>query len=236
MTDGDSWQRDKAALLERLAIDGGQGAPATSRPSLSPEQAAAEIRRLTPRYREWLNRHGFDGADDGSRHNQTVIARYMARYRLGLAERGLCLFGLNGRGKTWAMSRFALWSRCSDFWTASQIVDDAKHRGTILADLERPRQHLIGGETVWPDCIIDEIGAESRLVDYGHAEELIARLVASRDRLYTESGMLMHATSNLAEVDFRERYGERTWSRLNGMCWIVQFQGEDRRMQQQEGR
>lgn len=232
---GNDWQRDKAALLERLAVDGGQGAPAATGPAMSPAQAEAEIRRLTPRYREWLHRHGFDAGDAGSGHNQAVMARYMARYRLGLAEKGLCLVGMCGRGKTWAMSRFALWSRCSDFWTASDVVADDKRHGTILADLERPRRHLLGGESIWPDCIIDDLGAEPRRVDYGQAEELMARLIASRERLYVECGARLHVTTNLEERGIIERYGERTWSRINGICWIVQFQGDDRRMTKQEG-
>lgn len=81
-----------------------------------------------------------------------------------------------------------------------------------------------------PDIILDDIGAEHSVNEYGvHKEEFadfVVRWHAQWER--GEKGRLI-ITTNLKEHEFERRYGGRVVSRLKDLCYTARFQGADKR-------
>jgi len=81
----------------------------------------------------------------------------------------------------------------------------------------------------WTDghnICIDDIGAEGVTHEYGAKDDVIKTVIAHREG--RQDG-LTHVTTNLDSTAIRERYGDRTLSRLLGMCKPHRMTGENRR-------
>jgi len=81
----------------------------------------------------------------------------------------------------------------------------------------------------WTDghnICIDDIGAEGITHEYGAKDDIIKTVIAHREG--RQDG-LTHVTTNLDSTAIRERYGDRTLSRLLGMCRPHRMTGENRR-------
>jgi len=74
--------------------------------------------------------------------------------------------------------------------------------------------------------ILDDLGAELRLNDYGNKVELLSLVIEHRARL---RDVQTHITTNLSAKGIRERYGDRILDRINGMCKAVKFVGRSLR-------
>jgi len=75
--------------------------------------------------------------------------------------------------------------------------------------------------------IIDDLGSERKAVEFGAKDELMRTVIAWRAERTTAT---THVTTNLSGVHIAERYGERTLSRLLGMCKPFELTGPDRRI------
>nr|WP_314638702.1 ATP-binding protein [uncultured Olsenella sp.] len=145
-------------------------------------------------------------------------------YRMAVAGRGSYLWGLPGRGKTYAAAccvRLALAEgRHARLVTASKLLDGAKaaYDGGDRHALER-------ASSVWL-LALDDLGAE-RPTEW--AMETLTGLVDAR----TASGLPTVVTSNYSLGQLRDRWGgmpgARVASRLAGACHRVEFGGPDRR-------
>ena len=130
----------------------------------------------------------------------------------GLLCRGTC-----GLGKTVICSRLMpliLNHYCRQIVPVYEAVELGKRADEILA------KHLM---------VIDDVGMESPLVEYGNRRDIFSELVYKAEN----DGKLLIITTNLpytgGTVNMATRYGVRTVSRLRGMVKTVTFRGEDMR-------
>lgn len=74
------------------------------------------------------------------------------------------------------------------------------------------------------ELVLDDLGAEPRIVDYGTRCELLDCIIGLRE----STAARIHVTTNLSPADFRERYGNRNVDRLGFSSWVL-FNGEPMR-------
>jgi len=80
------------------------------------------------------------------------------------------------------------------------------------------------------ELMIDDIGTESILNDFGNVADVVAEAIDTRYNLWLHEGHLAHFTTNLTMDEIEQRYDSRTRSRLSEMCVMVVFAGHDRRI------
>lgn len=73
--------------------------------------------------------------------------------------------------------------------------------------------------------IIDELGVESMVNDYGEKFEGFNRVINAAERYLRP----LSISTNLTKEELLLRYGERTFDRLSHLCLIVKFKGESLR-------
>ena len=75
------------------------------------------------------------------------------------------------------------------------------------------------------DIVIDDLGAEPMVSEYGAKEDVLKAVIAHREPLKFRT----HITTNLTAEQIAKRYGDRTLSRLIGMCRAFKLTGPDMR-------
>jgi DNA replication protein DnaC len=131
--------------------------------------------------------------------------------RVILSGRGVMLSGFAGRGKTFLI-------RCMGIriYDCKEICEYGLSR--ISSWYEWTDGHAV--------CI-DDIGSEHVVSEYGSKDELVRAIVAHRS---DHQRATTHVTTNLPSTDIVDRYGDRTLSRLVGMCVPFKITGDDWRM------
>lgn len=76
-----------------------------------------------------------------------------------------------------------------------------------------------------PYPIIDELGVESLVNDYGEKFEGFNRVINAAERYLRP----LFLSTNMTKEQLLLRYGERTFDRLTHLCRIVEFRGESLR-------
>lgn len=76
-----------------------------------------------------------------------------------------------------------------------------------------------------PYPIIDELGVEPLVNDYGEKYEGFNRIVNAAERYLRP----LFLSTNLTREQLLRRYGERTFDRLTRLCRVVEFRGESLR-------
>jgi len=181
------------------------------------------IERLTEFYAGRYRAYGFDDRDGELFATMTSFCAY---YFGHLARRGLMLVGSTGNGKTKA---FNILAKLFDI-KGHTAIDLVK---TYRASTETYDEH-VGPQPFYEhqrpqDIIIDDIGAEPTVNDYGNRFELMGNLITERYTMFRESGAKTFIATNLDEQEFVGRYGLRIWSRLREMCTWVAVSSADRR-------
>ena len=80
----------------------------------------------------------------------------------------------------------------------------------------------------WADdreIVLDDLGAERKTVEYGERDEILKIVIERRDAGWQRT----HITTNLTGNEISERYGDRIFDRLGGMCKAFKLAGESRR-------
>ena len=72
---------------------------------------------------------------------------------------------------------------------------------------------------------IDDIGRDEKLMNYGNTEDPINDVLTIRHSNFS----LTHSTSNLRKEDFKDRYGQRMFSRMKEMFNMIVVVGQDQR-------
>ena len=80
------------------------------------------------------------------------------------------------------------------------------------------------------ELIIDDLGEETQARHFGKDENALGQMLIMRERMFLQSGVRTHITTNLSVSQLKERYGERVFSRLKGMCHWLTLTGPDRRL------
>ena len=92
--------------------------------------------------------------------------------------------------------------------------------GTIIGD-NYHRQH---------DLIIDDLGTEADTQNsYGNKSDVMAAIIDARWDEWERYGWRTFFATNLTVPMLKQAYGERTFSRLRGMCQFIALPGGDRR-------
>ncbi|QSH40945.1 hypothetical protein P0136_10585 [Lentisphaerota bacterium ZTH] len=152
---------------------------------------------------------------------------WLARYRLGGLTRGLYLYGPTGRGKTFHLKAIRAFIRMP-------YLDENKLKNVYREDVETfeeilTRPHASRGDGDDFDLLIDELGGENTLVDYGNRVDIAAEVIRIRHEMFQRHGAKTMLTGNLPPQGIRERYGDRIHSRLLEMCRCVSIGGCDLR-------
>ncbi len=77
----------------------------------------------------------------------------------------------------------------------------------------------------------DDLGFDDVVKFYGNEERIMIRVIEKRHRLFIDSNVITHFTTNLGGEEIKARYGDRIHSRLKEMCNIITFgkNAKDRR-------
>ena len=125
--------------------------------------------------------------------------------------KGLFLIGNCGRGKSVILSGVL------------PLIFNAK-KGKILKPIAARKLHTVK-EFVSPYIVIDDIGTEEIVNDYGTKIDAVENAIfEAEDDLKT-----LFLTSNLDASSIKERYGERIYDRIKRLCKVVFFNGESLR-------
>ena len=133
-----------------------------------------------------------------------------------LSKKGIMLVGGVGNGKTFAMQIISQMFNI-DFYPALDISEFYKKHE------EFPKPNMIfTNRAKWGrDIIIDDVGTEKTIVNYGERTEVINDFIQKRYREFKEKHAITYISTNLSREAFIKRYSERVWSRIDEMCLII---------------
>ena len=154
------------------------------------------------------------------------LAGYYSGYRLGKYTKGIGLFGANGIGKTYFLNKIIP----TTLYRCKSLVDTYKDNQFLF---EEQLRRDAGKYDVLPDghinLTIDEIGEEQPLNNFGNKYEIFTEIIHIRHKIFEGFGGITHFTSNLSKAEFSSRYGSRSLSRMNQMCFLLDLDGDDLR-------
>jgi len=177
------------------------------------------------RVQQFMIDHGYLPTDPTA-HRKLAI--YLRNRAMGQASRGLLLSGKTGVGKSFWLQTF-----CDQrpMYSAFQLERLWQEGRDVFYD----QMKFIGGSVVQPhlqEVILDDVGDETGLVDYGTPIEVMKEAIALRYEMFKSLGSKTYISTNLDPEDFLTRYGARIESRMREMFAIITFNGPDNRKSQ----
>jgi len=148
------------------------------------------------------------------------LVKFMAETKLEVREKGLFLIGGTGTGKTVALKIISAFRRYPVFYCDRLVSRYMSNKKSFPEIFEHEK-----------DIIIDDLGAEVTINDFGMKFELLTQIITDRHRLFTERGYLTLFSTNLNKDEFVSRYGQRVYSRIKQMCEPVVCDGQDLRVE-----
>ncbi len=169
----------------------------------------------------WLTKHGFDAREPA---NYQCIREYMADLRQGTAKQGLAIVGTVGTGKTTALKAvYRAIGNCQFYDATTLTFEHTKRFDDWEAAVWKSED---GGAT---GLVIDGMGDEPVLNDFGTKLELMIYIMDLRYRRWIDHGSLTFLTANIDVKELEGRYDERTLTRIQEMCQMVLFTGPNQR-------
>ncbi|MBQ8272676.1 MAG: ATP-binding protein [Tidjanibacter sp.] len=145
-------------------------------------------------------------------------------------DKGLMLMGDCGRGKSIIITRVIpillrmLEERANPYPVhASELASVYPNAHTT--ENYKPTDTNLVYLTRTPYPIIDEVGVEPMMNNYGEKSEGFNQIVNVAERYHRP----MFVTTNLTPLQLLDRYGERTMDRLAHLCRTINFQGDSLR-------
>ena len=160
----------------------------------------------------YLERRGWTRSVAG---DADFAAASLALARCSVQNRGLFAFGRYGCGKTALMRAIK-----------------PLFRPVHFVPLNDPEIAVLLDEPEWIadamrcSVILDDLGAESAVTDYGIKRELAAEFVV---RYHREGSGRLLVTTNLTGEELAERYTARLTSRIKELCIPLHLTGADKR-------
>lgn len=149
-------------------------------------------------------------------------------------NKGILLAGTFGTGKTWMMKLFQKNKRnCFLLKNAKEISSEFQKDGQEMAELYiKKKKNAFNDATFFyqPYCglCIDDLGTEEIKSNYGNKSNVIGDLLEMRYAA-GDTGIFLHATTNLNGKGINDFYGPRVASRMREVFNILELNGEDRR-------
>lgn len=155
-------------------------------------------------------------------------------------RKGILIIGPTGRSKTFCFEKIFR-------YFTNKYIPSKKYRvvnsHAIQLAFEKDGLKALGsfrknGNSDLDNIYIDEIGIESFTVQhFGNKQSPVSTFLHERHRLFTTSHYITHASSNLilkssgkGELNFKDAYGDRNFSRLFEMFNIIVTDGDDLRI------
>lgn len=141
---------------------------------------------------------------------------------------GLLLIGDCGRGKSIiATCLVPVLLGIKNLYTYPVHADDFNKPYPFAASTMGmdPKMTNLDYLTRCPYPVIDELGVETLINDYGERYEGFNRIINAAERYFRP----IFVSTNLSKDEMLNRYGERTLDRLQHLCRIVEFRGESLR-------
>jgi len=166
---------------------------------------------------EYLETNGWTRRVAGKPDFDTAM---LAIEQMAVSGRGLIVSGEYGVGKT-ALAKVV----------AQAFGGAFKVRLSLAEELERL---TIQWQEYHVECpfhrnvLLDDLGAEKPVNDYGIVSELAGDFIVRYHELADE-GMRLIVTTNLTTAELDERYGGRVLSRLKDLCVPLRLNGKDKR-------
>ncbi len=155
------------------------------------------------------------------------FVEFCVQYYLDQIKRGLMFYGTTGTGKTFRLKiiqgRFNL-----KYYTASELVRQFEADERLWYQAIRPLYPSFNDAKGF-DVIIDDIGDEIQSMNYGKRAEVVRETIRERYDLFKQKGAKTFFSTNFDEQSIIDRYGDRSWSRLQEMCTLIKIDGKDRR-------
>lgn len=142
--------------------------------------------------------------------------------------RGLLMMGDCGRGKSIISTGVVpVLLAIKDCHTVPVHADDFSKPYPFAASTAgcNPKMTNLDYLAWTPFPIIDELGVESLVNNYGEKSEGFNRVINAAERYLRP----LFISTNLTKEELLGRYGERTFDRLSHLCLIVKFNGESLR-------
>ena len=134
--------------------------------------------------------------------------------------RGIMLMGNNGIGKTIICQR--VFPAIFQYYLKLPYYSvDAKNLGEYYKNPVDNYELTISRKPI----IIDDVGVESIVNDYGEKHDLFSEIVDDAEK----RSRLMVITTNLTPDEIKERYGYRTLDRLKSIVRAIKIEGESMR-------
>jgi len=131
----------------------------------------------------------------------TAMVQYLAETKLNCREKGILYFGATGTGKTFSSKVIAAF-RDIEFYNCNDLIREYQDNKEAFWQIIDERK----------DIIIDDLGAEPTINDYGIKFELFSQALTKRHQLFESHGVRTIITTNLSGDAIKERYSERIYS------------------------
>lgn len=142
--------------------------------------------------------------------------------------RGLLLIGDCGRGKSIIVTCLVpVLLAMKNLYAYPVHADDLEKPYPFAASTMGmdPRMTNLDYLCRCPFPVVDELGVEPLINNYGEKYEGFNRIINAVERYYRP----LFVSTNLSKDEMLNRYGERTLDRLQHLCRIVEFKGESLR-------
>ena len=150
-----------------------------------------------------------------------ALAKWLARFHQG-KKHGLLLSGNVGTGKTHFVKTCV---NFRSFCGAMKFVSAYKQHGIMDSAFWYECLSVFDGESWGRHIVIDELGIEPVLNNYGTKTEVLEEVINQRYSDWQRNGAITLITSNLRPLELERRYGTRTTDRLREMCDLIEFNG-----------
>lgn len=180
-----------------------------------------------------MGQHGFIRKNDFV-YDETI--KFIASRKIHAPTKGLAFIGPPGTGKTVACQLLAAFidqfenqaGIKANIFYAEDMVNEFKQVS------DKNKDEWINDVLKSDTLIIDDLGDEDLVSDYGNKYELLSRVLAKRYLDFKKKGNYLIISTNLNHEKLTKKYGARIYSRIMEMCILVDSRGDDIRAETKE--
>lgn len=141
---------------------------------------------------------------------------------LEAGKEGILLCGEIGSGKTFLMKMIQRVMTPAERYRIINTID-------LVTDFKANGEEALG-KYVDKKIFFDDLGFEQKGVHFGDRVDCIDYIVYKRFIEFTENGVITFFATNLSKDQVKERYDERIFDRIMGMCVPIVLKGQSKRI------